>query len=316
MAQDKWGQREDETIDKFLDDLEMLRRRSQPDGSNCRMKLAVASKFNDGGKNDELRTMLATHYTPLSTKAPTPEELRHKSKEYLLLKRHRDLVITKTIMAILTMDQLTNQQLVQTKGRHGQETLLCKLHFDRTTCISMPNLQTRHESNSFSLEDEEASEVNHEDFLRGVIAKFGPRCFFCTLEGHFKSDCAQFWDAVANIKHPRQEEALLGVKASKARLLSEAEARRKEKPQELARKKPQEQAVAEETREPEPVTAADDFKIDSRAAARDASNRFQQELVTKEIEQNGKLELEIEKTQERLNAFEASKVEETKVPSS
>ena len=38
--------------------------------------------------------------------------------------------------------------------------------------------------------------------------------------------------------------------------------------------------------------------------------------MTKEIEQNGKLEVEIEKTQERLIAFEASKVEETKVPSS
>ena len=83
MRFEKRRQREDETIDKFLDDLEMLRRRSQPDESNRRMNLAVASKFIDGVKNDELRTMLATHYTPLSTNAPTPEELRLKSKEYL-----------------------------------------------------------------------------------------------------------------------------------------------------------------------------------------------------------------------------------------
>ncbi|XP_063727166.1 uncharacterized protein LOC134854737 [Symsagittifera roscoffensis] len=86
MRFEKRRQREDETIDKFLDDLKMPIGRSQPDESNRRMNLAVASKFIDGMKNDELRTMLATHYTPLSTTAPTPEELRLKSKEYLLLK--------------------------------------------------------------------------------------------------------------------------------------------------------------------------------------------------------------------------------------
>ena len=41
MRFEKRRQREDETIDKFLDDLEMLRR-SQPDESNRRMNLAVA----------------------------------------------------------------------------------------------------------------------------------------------------------------------------------------------------------------------------------------------------------------------------------
>ena len=166
----------------------------------------------------------------------------------------------------------------------------------------------------FSVEDEDASEVNHEGFMREVIAKCGPRCFFCNLEGPFKSDCPQFWDAVADIKHPTLEEALSGVKASKVRLSSEAEALRKEKPQELATKKMQ--AVTEEIREPEPVTAADDFKNDYKTAARDALYRVQQELVTKEIEQKVKLELENEKTQERLNAFEASEIEKTKAPSS
>ena len=39
-------------------------------------------------------------------------------------------------------------------------------------------------------------------------------------------------------------------------------------------------------------------------------------MVTKEIEQKVKLELENEKIQERLNAFETSEVEETKAPSS
>ena len=86
MHFEKRRQREDETIDKFLDYLEMLRRRSQPDESNRSLNLAVASKIIDGEKNDELRTMLATYYTPPSTNAPTPEELRLKSKDFLLLK--------------------------------------------------------------------------------------------------------------------------------------------------------------------------------------------------------------------------------------
>ena len=165
----------------------------------------------------------------------------------------------------------------------------------------------------FNLEDEDSSEVDHEDFMRVVIANFGPRCFFCNLEDHFNSDCPQFWDAGADIKNPRHEEALSDVKASKARLLSEAEVRRKEKPQVLATKKMQ--AVTEGTREPEPVTAADHFKIDYNAAATDPLYRVQEELVTKEIEQNIKLELENEVTQEKLNAFEATEVEETKAPS-
>ena len=125
----------------------------------------------------------------------------------------------------------------------------------------------------FSLEDEDASEIDHKDFMRGLIAKFGPRCF-----------SSANWTVIkADIKHPRHEEALSDVKASKARLMSEAEARRKEKPQELATKKMQ--AVLKETSQPERRTAANDFTIDYKSAARDALNRVQQGLATREIEQ-------------------------------
>ena len=55
MHLQKPRQRKDKTIHKFLDDLEMLRKRSQPAESSSRMNLAVASKFIDGVNNDELR---------------------------------------------------------------------------------------------------------------------------------------------------------------------------------------------------------------------------------------------------------------------
>ena len=83
---EKGRQRDDKSIDKFLDDLELLRRRSNPDEKISERNLAIASKFTDGVKSDELKTMLATHFTLSPDQVPTPDDLRKESREYLLIK--------------------------------------------------------------------------------------------------------------------------------------------------------------------------------------------------------------------------------------
>ena len=45
---EKRRQRDDESIDKFLDDLELLRRRSNPDEKISERNLAIAWNFMDG----------------------------------------------------------------------------------------------------------------------------------------------------------------------------------------------------------------------------------------------------------------------------
>ena len=106
------------------------------------------------------------------------------------------------------------------------------------------------------------------------------------MEGHFKSDCTQFWDAVADAKHPRHEEALSGVKASRARLMNEAaESRRKETtPSTFTTKKVKtlpDKVVASNLE----AESASPLKVDYGLAARTALQNFKQELATKEVEQ-------------------------------
>ena len=73
---EKRRQRDDESIDKFLDDLELLRRRrSNPDERISERNLAIASKFMNGVKSDELKTMSVTHFTLSADSVPTPDDL-------------------------------------------------------------------------------------------------------------------------------------------------------------------------------------------------------------------------------------------------
>ena len=86
MRFEKRRQRDNESTDRFLDYLENLRRRRDPEESTNRRNFSIASKFVDGVKSDDLRTMLATYYTLSKDIAPTAEETRQKSREYILMK--------------------------------------------------------------------------------------------------------------------------------------------------------------------------------------------------------------------------------------
>ena len=111
---------------------------SQPDESNRKMNLAVASKIIDGVKNDERRSILATHYTPLSTRETAGTSL---GKTW------------------------TRDALVKTAVRH-------------TIMYHHSQPKQGMKAIGLSLEVENASEKDHEGFMRGVIAKIGPKFFF------------------------------------------------------------------------------------------------------------------------------------------
>ena len=74
MRFEKRRKRENESIDRVLDDLESLRRKSDPEESTNRRK------FIYGVRRYDLRTMLATYYTLSKDNAPTPEEMRQNQE--------------------------------------------------------------------------------------------------------------------------------------------------------------------------------------------------------------------------------------------
>ena len=53
-----------------------MRRRSDPEESTNRRNFCIASKFIDGVRSGDLRTMLAIYYTLSKDNARTPEEMR------------------------------------------------------------------------------------------------------------------------------------------------------------------------------------------------------------------------------------------------
>ena len=156
---------------------------------------------------------------------------------------------------------------------------------------------------------------DQEEYVRGLIMRYEPRCFFCNLDGHFKSDCTQLWDAVADANHPRHEEAFSRVKASRARLMNEAESRKKAVITDTFTTKKEKTLPDEAIALSLEAESTGALKVDYGLAARTALQKVQQELATKEAEQWVRSELENTERREKLDILgRSTKKEDNKKP--
>ena len=296
MRFEKRRQRDDESIERFLDDLESLRRRSDPEESTNRRNFSIASKFIDGVKSDDLRTMLATYYTLSKDSAPTPEEMRQKSREYMLMKPKK-----------YSYSDNRNTQ----GGSQPQRSSWYKPRDDmdkRRSCANCGSADHHvadcatykqgMKSLGYAPDEEDMSQMEEHEFYSGLIIKIGARSFFCNQEGHFRMDCPLFWEAVKNQSHPKHKLALAAVQNQRNRQ-GEFETKNLERPSaELPTKTVK--AVTQCNSAVE-ATAKNALEIDYEKAASEAINKVKQDLAAKEIDQRLKQEIQRQKMNEALS---------------
>ena len=209
MQFEKRRQRDDESIDRFLDDLERLRRRSDPEESTNRRNISFASKFIDGVKSDDLRTMLATYYTLSKDSAPTPEEMRQKSREYMPMKPKKYSYSDNRN----TQGGSQPQRSSWYKPRDGMDKRRSGANCESADhhVADCTTYKQGMKSLGYAPDEEDMSQMEEHEFYSGLIIKIGARCFFCNQEGHFRMDCPLFWEAVKNQSHPKHKLALAAV---------------------------------------------------------------------------------------------------------
>ena len=300
MRFEKRRQRDDESIDRFLDDLESLRRRSDPEESTNRRNFSIASKFIIGVKSDDLRTMLATYYTLSKDSAPAPEEMRQKSREYMLMKPKK-----------YSYSDNRNTQ----GGSQPQRSSWYKPRDDmdkRRSCANCGSADhhvadcTTYKQGMKSLgyapDEEDMSQMEEHEFYSGLIIKIRARCFFCNQEGHFRMGCPLFWEAVKNQSHPKHKSALAAVQNQRNRQ-GEFETKNLETPSaELPTKTVK--AVTQVNNATE-ATAKNALGINYEKAAAETINKVKQDLAAKEIEQRLKQEIERQKMNEALSCSQS-----------
>ena len=263
--------------------------------STNRRNFSIASKFIDGVKSDDLRTMLATYYTLSKDSAPTPEEMRQKSREYMLMKPKK-----------YSFTENRNTQ----GGSQPQRSSWYKPRDDMDKRRSCANCGSAYhhvadcttykqgmKSLGYAPDEEDMSQMEEHEYYNGLIIKIGARCFFCNQEGHFRMDCPLFWEAVKDQSHPKHKLALAAVQNQRNRQ-NEFESRNLGTPStELPTKTVK--AVTHVNGAIESA-AGNSLGINYEKAATEAIAKVKQDLAAKEIEQRLKLEIEKQNFNEAL----------------
>ena len=196
MRFEKRRQRDGESIDRFLDDLESLRRRSDPEESTDRRHFIIASKFIDGAKSDDLRTLLATYYTLSKDNATTSEVMRQKSRKYMLMKPKKYQHSEARNMQGRSQPQRLSwyKPRVDMDKRRSCENCGSTDHHVADCTTYKQGMK----SLGYAPEEKHMIQTEEHEFYNGLIIKIGARCFFCNREGYFRMDGLLFWEAVMN----------------------------------------------------------------------------------------------------------------------
>ena len=72
----------------------------------------------------------------------------------------------------------------------------------------------------YFIDDMDATDEDHEEYVRELINKNGPKSSFSNLDGRFKLDCTQFWDTVADARLPLPQREVIMSEASRAHLMN------------------------------------------------------------------------------------------------
>ena len=186
MRFEKRRQRDDKSIDRFLDDLESLRQRSDPEESKNRRNFSIASKFIDGVKSDDLRTMLATYYTLSTDSAPTPEEMRQKSREYKLRKPKKHSYSDNRNMQGRSQPQRSSWY--KPRDDIGKRRTCANCGSADHHAADCTTYKQGMKSLGYATDEEDMSQIEEHEFYSGLIIKIGARCFFCPQHLKFIGD--------------------------------------------------------------------------------------------------------------------------------